>query len=113
MKIEQAQIEELKKKHGQIYEGAINFTDADDKPHTVEFIFREPKTVDVEAYSKNAQAVGIVTGNLNMIQTLIVYPETSGVIDSIRHYPNAYGKFIEAVIQPFFGANTAASKKKL
>jgi hypothetical protein len=113
MKIEQAQIDELKKKHGAIYEGAISFIDAEDKPHTAEFIFREPKTVDVEAYSKNAQTVGFVTGNLNLIQTLVVYPEASGVIDSIRNYPNAYGKFIEAVIQPFFGANTVASKKKL
>jgi hypothetical protein len=38
MKIEAAQIEELKKKYGGIYEGAISFSDADDKYHEVEFI---------------------------------------------------------------------------
>ena len=75
MDIEQAQIEELKKKHGQIYEGVISFNDEEDKPREVEFVFREPKTADVEAYSKNAQTGGIITGNLNFIQTLVVYPE--------------------------------------
>ena len=113
MKIEQAQIDELKKKHGPVYEGTISFTDADDKPRLVEFIFREPKTVDVEAYSKNAQTVGIITANLNFIQTLVVYPEPAPVVESIRQYPNAYGKVIESVIQPFFGGNATASKKKL
>lgn len=113
MKIEKAQLEELKQKHGVIYEGEIKFTDSDDKVHSVEFIFREPKTIDVEAYSKNAQTVGVVVGNLNLIQTLVVYPEAGGVINEIREYPNAYGKFIEGVIQPFFGANAEVRKKKL
>jgi hypothetical protein len=113
MKIEEARIEELKKKYGAIYEGAISFSDADDKYHEVEFIFREPKMADVEAYSKNIQSVGAITGNLNFIQTLVVYPEAATVVESIRPYPNAYGKFIESVIHPFFGGNPAASKKKL
>ena len=113
MKIEQAQIDELKKKHGPVYEGTIGFLDAEDHQRTVEFIFREPKTADVEAYSKNAQTVGIITANLNFIQTLVVYPEPAPVVESIRQYPNAYGKFIESVIQPFFGGNATATKKKL
>jgi hypothetical protein len=113
MKIEKTQVEELKQKHGEIYEGAISFEDADGKAHSAEFIFREPKTADVEAYSKNAQTVGVVAGNLNLIQSLVVYPDPAGVINEIREYPNAYGKFIEAVIQPFFGSNTVAQKRKL
>jgi hypothetical protein len=113
MEIEQEQIEGLKKKYGVIYEGEISFSDAEDKPREVKFIFREPKTADVEAYSKNAQTVGYVTGNLNFIQTLVVYPEPAAVVESLRPYPNAYGRFIESVVQPFFGGNAAASKKKL
>ena len=113
MKIEKAQIDELKQKHGQIYEGSISFNDKENEPHEVEFIFREPKTADVEAYSKNVQTVGIITGNLNFIQTLVVYPEPASVVERIREFPNATGKFIESVIQPFFGGNAAASKRKL
>lgn len=113
MKIEQAQIDELKKKHGAVYEGEIIFTDVDDKPHTVEFIFREPKAADVEANVKNVQTVGVITGNLNLIQSLIVHPEPASIIDRIRDYPNAYGRFIEVVIQPFFGANAQVKKRKL
>jgi hypothetical protein len=113
MKIEQAQIDELKKKHGSVYEGSISFTDAENQLHSVEFIFREPKTADVEAYSKNMQTVGVITGNLNLIQSLVVHPDPASVIDSIREHPNAYGRFIEAVIQPFFGANAAVQKRKL
>jgi hypothetical protein len=113
VKIEKAQIDELKQKYGQIYEGEIAFTDAEDKQHAVEFIFREPKTADVEAYSKNAQTVGVITGNLNFIQTLVVHPEAVKIIEEIRAYPNAYGRFIESVVQPFFGGNATATKKKL
>jgi hypothetical protein len=113
MKIDKAEIEELKKKFGQIYEGEIAFTDADDKPHLVEFIFREPKTVDVEANLKSAQAVGVITSNMNLIQSLVVYPEAAKIIEDIRPYPNACGRFIETVIQPFFGGNATATKKKL
>jgi hypothetical protein len=113
MKIEQAQIDELKKKYSVIYEGSISFTDSENKPYSTEFIFREPKTADVEAYSKNAQTVGVITGNLNLIQSLIVYPDPASVVEVIRDYPNAYGKFIEAVIQPFFGANAAVQKRRL
>lgn len=113
MKLDKAQIDELKQKYGVIYEGEISFTDTDEKPHIVEFIFREPKTADVEAYAKNAQTVGGVTANLNLIQSLVVHPTAAGVIDEIREYPNAYGRFVEAVIQPFFGANVQAKKTKL
>ena len=113
MKIEQAQIDELKKKYGSVFEGEIAFTDADENRHTETFIFREPKTADVEAYSKNAQTVSAIIANLNFIQALVVYPEPAAVVESIRPYPNAYGKFIEGVIQPFFGGSATASKKKL
>lgn len=113
MKIEKAQIDELKQKHGEVFEGEIDFNDADGNRNTVEFIFRRPKTADVEAYSKNAQTVGVVTGNLNIIQSLIVYPEPAGVVEKLREYPNAYGKFVEAVIQPFFGASVEARSRKL
>jgi hypothetical protein len=113
MKIEQAQLDELKKKYGQIYEGEIRFEDAENKTHSVEFVFREPKVTDVEAYFKSTQTVGAIDANLNLIQSLAVHPEPVAVVNAIREYPNAYGKFIEAVIQPFFGANAVARKKKL
>jgi hypothetical protein len=113
MKIDKAKLDELKEKNSAVYEGKISFTDDNDKSYVVEFIFREPTTADVEAYAKNAQVVGGIVANLNLIQSLIVYPEAAPVIESIRDYPNAYGKFIEAVVQPFFGANVQAEKKRL
>jgi hypothetical protein len=113
MKIEQAQIEELRQKHGEVFEGVIDFNDADGNRTTVEFIYRRPKTSDVEAYSKNVQSVGVITGNLNMIQSLVVYPEPAGIVGKLREYPNAYGRFMEAVIQPFFGASVEARSRKL
>ena len=64
-------------------------------------------------YAKNAQVVGGVTANLNLVQSLIVHPAAAEIVEKIRGYPNAYGKFVEAVIQPFFGANVQARKKKL
>jgi hypothetical protein len=111
--IEKAQIEELKKKHGEIYEGEIRFSDSENNTRSVEFIFRRPKTSDVEAYAKNAQTVGFVTGNLNLLQSLVVYPEPASVVESVREFPNAYGKFVETVVQPFFGSAVEARGRKL
>jgi hypothetical protein len=113
MKVEQNQIDELKKKHGEIYEGTVDFNDEDGKPHAVAFVFRKPKTIDVEAYAKNTQSVGAVAGNLNLLQSLIVHPEPAAIIETLREYPNAYGKFIEEAVQPFFGSAAVATKRKL
>lgn len=113
MNLDKAKIDELKAKHTAVYEGEISFSDIDDKAHTVEFIFREPKTADVEAYQKNVQTVGAITGNLNLIQSLIVHPEAGSVVGEIRDYPNAINKFMEDIINPFFGAKAVARKRKL
>jgi hypothetical protein len=112
MKIEQAQIEELKKKHGQIYEGAISFSDDNDKLHAVEFVWRKPAIADVEAHTKASQR-NPITANLNLVQSLIVHPEPGPVIEAVREYPAAYGKFVEEAVIPFFGANVSVRTKKL
>jgi hypothetical protein len=110
--IEKAQIEELKKKHGVIYEGAISFNDEDDRFHEVEFIYRKPTTADIEAHAK-AAARNPITANLNLIQSLIVHPEPGPVIEKIREYPAAYGRFVDEAVSPFFGANATVRSRKL
>jgi hypothetical protein len=112
MKIEKAKIDELKQAHSEIFEGAISFNDSDGTLHSVEFVFRKPTIADMEAYSKAAQK-NPITANLNLVQSLIVHPEPGPVIAQIGAYPAAYGKFVDDVISPFFGANVAARGKKL
>lgn len=112
MKIEKTTIDELKQKHGALYEGAISFNDDEDKFHEVEFIWRKPRTADVEAHTKASQR-NPITANLNLIQSLIVYPEPVTVIDAIRDYPAAHGKFIDEAVSPFFGANVAVRTARL
>ena len=111
--IEEKILEELKKKNpAGIYRGEISFTDAEDKFHKVEFIFRAPTTADIEAHSKTASKNPIVA-NLNLIQSLIVHPESGPVIEELRDYPVAYGRFVDEAISPFFGGNVTAKKQKL
>jgi hypothetical protein len=106
-------IEELKKAHPDgIYEGSISFNDAEDKLHAVEFIYRKPITADIEAHAKVAQRNPIVA-NLNLIQSLIVHPEPGPIIEQIREYPAAYGRFVDEAISPFFGANVSVKSRKL
>ena len=106
-------LEELKKKHpAGIYEGVINFNDAEDQFHTVEFIYRVPSMADLEFHAKTSQKNPIVA-NLNLIQSLIVHPEPGPVIAQIREYPAAYGRFVDEAISPFFGANVTIKSKKL
>ncbi|MBN2536378.1 MAG: hypothetical protein JXB88_26075 [Spirochaetales bacterium] len=95
-----------------IFEGEISFIDEKEKQHTVTFIFRKPVTADIEVHQKTAQRNPIVA-NLNMLQSLIIYPEPGPIIDEIREYPAAYGKFIDEVIAPFFGAETRVKKRNL
>jgi len=113
MKIEKSKIDELKTQNPDgIFEGEISFNDEADKLHTVEFIYRKPNTASIESHSKTAQRNPIVA-NLNLIQSLIVYPEPGPVIESIREYPAAYGRFVDEAISPFFGANVTVKSRKL
>jgi hypothetical protein len=112
MDIEKARIDELKQKYGAVYEGAISFDDEDYKQHEVEFIYRKPRTADIEAHAKAAQR-NPITANLNLIQSLIVHPEPGPVIEEIREYPAAYGRFVDEAVSPFFGANAAVRSRKL
>jgi hypothetical protein len=110
--IEKAQIEELKKQRGEIYEGAVSFNDDEGEFYEVEFIYRKPATADIEAHAKASQR-NPVTANLNLIQSLIVYPEPGLVIDQIREYPAAYGRFVDEAVSPFFGVNVSVRSRKL
>jgi hypothetical protein len=109
--IEKARIEELKKKHGEIYEGAVSFSDENGKFHEVEFACRKPRTADIEAHAK-AAGRNPVTANLNLIQSLIVHPEPGPVIEAVREYPAACGRFVDGAASPFFGASATARSRK-
>jgi hypothetical protein len=106
-------IDQLKARYPEgIYEGEISFNDDEGKLHTVEFIYRRPTTADVEAHIKASQKNPVVA-NLNIIQSLIIDPEPGPVIESIREYPGAYGRFIDEALNPFFGANVTVKSRKL
>jgi hypothetical protein len=51
--------------------------------------------------------------NLNLIQSLILHPEPGPVIEEIKEYPAAYGRFVDEAVSPFFGANVTIKSKKL
>jgi len=113
MKIEKERLEALKKDYPTgVYEGSISFSDEADSVHEVEFLYRKPTIADIEAHSKSAQRNPIVA-NLNIIASLIVYPEAGPIIDQIRDYPAAYGRFVDEAISPFFGANVTVKSRKL
>jgi hypothetical protein len=112
MKIGKEQIEELKKTRGVVYEGAVAFNDDEGGFHEVEFVWRRPRTADIEAHAKAASRNPIIA-NLNLIQSLIVHPEPGPVIEAVREYPAAYGRFVDEAASPFFGANATVRSRKL
>jgi hypothetical protein len=113
MEIKPEELEQLKKRYsGGVYEGTINFTDDQETYMQVEFIYRKPTTADVEAHAKAAPRSPLVA-NINMLQSLIVYPKAAQVIEQIREYPVACGRFVEEAIFPFFGASVAVKSRKL
>jgi hypothetical protein len=113
MKDEKEKIEQLKQSHpGGIFEGAISFNDEENILHQAEFIYRKPTTADIEAHAKAAQRNPIIA-NLNLIQSLIIHPEPGPIIEAIREYPAAYGRFVDEAVSPFFGANVSIKSKRL
>jgi hypothetical protein len=112
MKIEKQKLDELKARCGSVYEGEISFNDDEDNFHNVEFIWRKPTTADIEAHSKASQRNPIVA-NLNLIQSLIVHPEPAQIVEAIREYPAATGRFVDEAVSPFFGANVTVRHRKL
>jgi hypothetical protein len=113
MKIDKAKLDDLKAAHpGGLLEGAISFNDAEGAFHEVEFIFRKPTTADMESYTRACQRNPLL-GNLNLVQSLIVYPEAGPVIEQLREYPSAVGGFVDDAVSPFFGANAAVRSRKL
>jgi hypothetical protein len=113
MKVDKEKIESIKAaRPGGIFEGAISFSDAKDTLHEVEFIYRKPNADDMESYTKSCQK-NPVLANLNLVQSLIVYPEPGQVIDQLREYSLAVGRFIDEAISPFFGANIVVRKREL
>jgi hypothetical protein len=111
--IEKEQLAQLKQAHpGGLYEGGVEFNDEDEKLHTVEFIYRRPTAADIEAHAKAAQRNPIVA-NLNIITSLIVYPESGQVISQIREFPAACARFVDEAVSPFFGANVTVRSRKL
>jgi len=113
METNKAKIDELKARWPEgIFEGEIAFQDADDRQHSVEFIWRRPTTADIESHAKTSQK-NPITANLNLLASLIVHPEPGPVVERIREFPAAFGKFMDEAVVPFFGANVSVRKKKL
>jgi hypothetical protein len=112
-KVEKEQLDQLKARYPEgIYEGVISFNDSDEVLREVTFIYRKPVTADIEAHVKAAQRNPVVA-NLNLLQSLIVHPEPGPVIDEVREYPASYSRFVDEVINPFFGANVSVRSRKL
>jgi hypothetical protein len=113
MKIEQQKIEELKVKYTKgIYEGNISFADETGKRHEIEFVYRQPVVADMEAFQK-AASKNLFVAQLNLIQAVVVYPESRVVVDQLQDYPIAVGQFVDQAIGPFFGAGSEIKTTKL
>ena len=113
MDIKKENLDQLKEKFKDgLYEGEISFSDETDNLQSVSFLYRKPTTADIEAHAKASQRNPLVA-NLNLVQSLIVYPESGPVIARLRDYPATTGRFVDEAISPFFGANVAVKSRKL
>jgi hypothetical protein len=66
----------------------------------------------MEAFSKAAQRNPLVA-NLNLVQSLIIFPDPGPVISQIREYPAAYGRFVDEAVMPFFGGSVTIKRRTL
>ncbi|MDR2784809.1 MAG: hypothetical protein LBB83_02725 [Treponema sp.] len=113
MNISKEELEQIKENNpGDLYKGEITFNDENNKLHTIEFIYRKPTTADIESHSRTAQRNPIVA-NINLIQSLIVYPDSGSVIALIQEYPASAGHFVDEAISPFYGTNVTVKTKKV
>jgi hypothetical protein len=113
VKIEDAKLNELKAAHSDgVFEGGITFSDENNATHEVEFLYRKPSTADMESFSKSSQRNPVLASQ-NLVQSLIIYPDPASIIEQVRDYPTACGRFVDEAVSPFFGANVVVRSRKL
>lgn len=114
MTLAKEKLAELKEKYGVVYEGAITYKDRNGDLQKREFIFREPTNADAEVMMQGA-ARDPLAANQNLLASLIVHPEAMEVMQELKDYPLAIGRFNDAEVVPFFGGgnSTSVTKRKL
>lgn len=114
MDVTKEKLAELKAAHGTVYEGSITYKDRNDELQKVEFIFREPTNADAEVMMQGAGR-DPMAANQNLLASLIVHPEPIEVMNELKDYPLAVGKFNDQNVVPFFGGgnSTSVTKRKL
>ncbi len=112
MHIEEADIEQLKKQYGKIYQGSISFSDESATVHELQFVYRRPRVSDIERFQASIQKAPL-SAQLGLLASIIVKPDSKDIVTQLEDYPLPVGSFIDTVITPFFGSSPAVSSKEL
>jgi len=93
-----------KEKHtGPLFLADYKFTDQDGKDHHLQFVYREPKEEEMDAYI--SQLDKSQTGANRMImQMSIVAPDPQSIMNEIGNHQNAVATFIQSYLNPLSGA---------
>jgi hypothetical protein len=111
---DRAKIDQLKAKYPEgIYRTDLSFNDEDGVLHKESFIFRKPSQGDAESYQKAVTNGSLFIANLNLLQSVIIGEDPLPLINRLRDYPLAVGKFVNEVFSPFWGSDLTAGKEKL
>lgn len=114
MDIQKEKIDELKKVHGDIYQGTITFKDSEGKKVSIEFIHKKPAFEQYEGFQNDVMKLGAASSNSNLMASIIVHPAPSEVVGQFASCPIAVDQWVGKNVLPFFGGDVLeASSKKL
>ncbi len=105
-------IEELKKTHGDIYQGTVSWRDEEAQEHRVEFIHKKPGFSDYEAFQQDAQKLSPAAANQNLVASLILDPPSGQVLEELNKAPLALDQWLMKNILPFFGGEVVEAKSR-
>ena len=114
MTFSKEKIEELKKVHGEIFQGVIKYKNEDGELKSIEFIHGKPSFEDYESFQNDVMKQGSAVANQNLMTGLVLAPEPIEIAKQIGDCPIATDQWIMKNVLPFLGGDVVeVSSKKL
>ena len=109
---------ELKAQHPgvQLYRSRVHLSHGQG---TIPLIYRQPTYADAEAYTAKQQheqgqpQPDMLGANINLLQSLVVGPESKANAAELAKWPFALNRWIERSILPFFGGGAQVENEAL
>ena len=105
-------IQELKEKHGEVFEATISYRNEQGAPETVRFYHRRPTFEHYEAFQVDVIKASMPVANQNLIASITLHPAGAEVVGQLQSCPIALDRWLQKVVLPIFGGDVIEVSSK-